>query len=379
MRLFGSRVLRDAEEQAIRLELELNRDPDAERSAAFRTATEHSVTTTLVALEEMRADIAAKRRLDSSAKSKLNHNQHVAAKLHYLRAMLCPTGTTDDEADLASAVILLAPLPLHWRAGLPDGLTALVGAETDVRAQLELSARLLNAIQFDDRFLLVDALVTVQESVLASLPAAAPERPAVLSNLGLALVNRFRRGGLPADLDRAMPLHREALALMPADGPDRAAVHGNIANVLREQFHLHKRIADLDEAIAEMRIAASADRADVPIMLSNLCDALRARFEHTGKTEDLSQAVSIGRQAVATTPPGHRNRSAATYHLALALLHHSSHGGSVAAINQALALAEESVECGGPLHPNHTSHQVLLDSLRELAVEFTDKLRGTRR
>jgi tetratricopeptide (TPR) repeat protein len=375
------RVLREAEQVALRLELELEfddaRDTELEAFEEYPERRELYLSSTLVGLELMRARIAAKRRIGSSDKQTLDQIGYLSGRLHYLRAVLWPSGTIDDEVDLANAVVLVAPhrvLPLE----VPAGLVALVGTEPDVRTQLTLSNRLLNAMQVDGSAVLVEALVVLLHHVAATLPADNPNRPHVLSNLGTALVNRFRGGGSPADLDRALPLHREARTLLPENDPSHAVIHSNIANVLRELFTRDQRIADLDEAISELRTATASDHPDVLVMLSNLCEALRVRYEHTGETRDLTQAVSVGRQAVAATPPDHRNRAPATYNLALALCHYSTHGG-VAAINQALALAEEAAERGGPRHPDHQRHVALRDDLRVLAAELAHKLGGSGR
>ena len=56
--------------------------------------------------------------------------------------------------------------------------------------------------------------------------------------------------------------------------------------------------------------ATPADHPDRAIWLSNLGNALQARFEQTGALADLDEAISAGRAAVDATPAGHSDRAA---------------------------------------------------------------------
>jgi hypothetical protein len=66
------------------------------------------------------------------------------------------------------------------------------------------------------------------------------------------------------------------------------------------------RLDLLDVAIELFRDTVAvtpADHPDHPTCLSNLGGALRTRFERTGHPADLDEAITAGRNAVATTPP----------------------------------------------------------------------------
>ena len=94
-------------------------------------------------------------------------------------------------------------------------------------------------------------------------PAGHPDRPVMLSGLGIALRTRFGRTGQQADLDQAITGFSAALDATPTDHPDRAR------------------------------------------WLSNLGIALRARSERTGWQEDLDRAVTVGREVVDASPADH--------------------------------------------------------------------------
>jgi hypothetical protein len=70
------------------------------------------------------------------------------------------------------------------------------------------------------------------------------------------------------------------------------------------RFELTGHSADLDEAITVGRDAVAATPADHlnrPMYLSNLSLALRVRFESIGQLTDLEEAITVGGEAVAAT------------------------------------------------------------------------------
>ena len=79
----------------------------------------------------------------------------------------------------------------------------------------------------------------------------------------------------------------------------------NLGNALQARFERTGQQADLDQAItrlSEAVDAAPADHPDRPGYLSNLGAALQARFERTGQQADLDQAITRLSEAVDATP-----------------------------------------------------------------------------
>jgi tetratricopeptide (TPR) repeat protein len=71
------------------------------------------------------------------------------------------------------------------------------------------------------------------------------------------------------------------------------------------------RLEDLEEAIRVFREAVEATppgSPDRPGYLNNLGNGLRARYERTGRLEDLEEAIRVFREAVEATPPGSPDR-----------------------------------------------------------------------
>src|SRR6185369_2282381 len=110
---------------------------------------------------------------------------------------------------------------------------------------------------------------------------------------------------LPPDIDEAIETGHRAVAIMPAAFPQRAAVLSNLAGAHQARFEHTGDLADLDEAIDQGRRAAtdtaSPHRTSV---LANLCGALQLRSEYTGDSADLDEAISAGLAAVEATPAG---------------------------------------------------------------------------
>ncbi|MFG2456074.1 CHAT domain-containing protein [Streptomyces sp. NPDC048523] len=78
------------------------------------------------------------------------------------------------------------------------------------------------------------AAVAAYEQALALTPVGHPDRPGTLSNLGNALIGRYRADRSPSDLDRAVGLLREA-GRAPAGDPDRCRYLTNLGAAHEER------------------------------------------------------------------------------------------------------------------------------------------------
>ncbi|MFI8194493.1 CHAT domain-containing protein [Streptomyces sp. NPDC085946] len=79
--------------------------------------------------------------------------------------------------------------------------------------------------------------VAAYEEALALTPAGHPGRPGALSNLGNALIGRYRADRDPSDLDRAVSLLREAVR-GPTEDPDRCRYLTNLGAAHEERAKL---------------------------------------------------------------------------------------------------------------------------------------------
>ena len=120
-------------------------------------------------------------------------------------------------------------------------------------------------------------------------PAASPDMPGYLNNLGNGLRNRYERAGKLEDLEEAVGVYRQAVKLAPADSPDMPGYLNNLGTGLSGRYERAGRPEDLEEAIGVYRRAVKltpADSPDLRIYLNNLDARLRNRSAHMAKPAD---------------------------------------------------------------------------------------------
>ena len=132
-------------------------------------------------------------------------------------------------------------------------------------------------------------------------------------------------------------------------------MRGNLAIALQTRFEQTGETAALDEAIDLYRRAvdtASPGSPNLPAMRGNLAIALQTRFEQTGgDVRDLDEAVELSREAVAATPPGSPNLPNRRNSVAAALLARFDQVGDAADLDAAIALlklADMAARAGDP-------------------------------
>ncbi|MFF3726564.1 CHAT domain-containing protein [Streptomyces erythrochromogenes] len=139
-------------------------------------------------------------------------------------------------------------------------------------------------------------------------PDAYPERPAMLSNVGLVLVHAGRlnegtRTGR-AMLLEALDASRASVAEAPSGHPALPDLMNHLVGVLMTAGQLLSRVDLLDEA---MSTAALIERKLPPghptrsACLTNQGTAARMRYDLTGDAADAERAVAAFRKAVGTT------------------------------------------------------------------------------
>ena len=116
-------------------------------------------------------------------------------------------------------------------------------------------------------------------------------------------------------LSEAINLYRQALRLLPLrqDEP-RPSYLSRLALALRARFTHTGRKEDLDECVSLHHTALSFrphSHTERPEFLLNLAAAIWARFELLGVAEDLEKAIRLDQEAVELRPPGHPDRLAA--------------------------------------------------------------------
>ena len=144
----------------------------------------------------------------------------------------------------------------------------------------------------------LDAAVDAFAFAVALTGPASSRRASRLSNLGLALRERFRRTNDLMPLDSAVRACEDAVRLAK-DGV--GAVRINLSLCLQDRFLLTGDSDDLERAVTCAEQACAQDRsAGAAVMLGDL---LRLRYEHIGRVADLLEGLALLKQALAATPP----------------------------------------------------------------------------
>ena len=129
----------------------------------------------------------------------------------------------------------------------------------------------------------------------------------LLINLGGALQSRHERLNHREDLDAALEAFRVGLAQTAAGSPSRALLLNNLGISLAARARIDggaPGVRGLTEAVAAHRSALRATPgADRPQRLNNLAAALSDRYQMTGRSRDLREALRIWRRSAAETAP----------------------------------------------------------------------------
>ncbi|MFI8192084.1 CHAT domain-containing protein [Streptomyces sp. NPDC085946] len=207
-----------------------------------------------------------------------------------------------------------------------------------------------------------DAVHAIRAAVAAA-PAGSAHRALCLSNLGLALRERYERDGNPADLDEAIEAGRQAWETTAPGDPNRTARLRNLAGTLLLRYR-HVAGAGVLEAAAARLHAGSDVPADAYTVcfLAGLDDIPRAvapdvaaaasalAFEpQTRLTVSYDRAeheriIRLWRRILRITPPGDPHRHVFLADLSQALLLRHQLTGSAPDLEAALTTARRSVK-----------------------------------
>ncbi len=153
------------------------------------------------------------------------------------------------------------------------------------------------------------------EQVVAADDAAAAA-PGRLSDLGVALLGRYRRTADPTDLYRAITMIQAASTAATGAADPRYAIDlSNLSGARRGTFGWSQGQDANDAAIAAASRGVRESPSDDPsqaLHLLNLGSALRSKFERTGEDRHAAAAIRAFVQAAAMSlaPPSTRARAA---------------------------------------------------------------------
>ncbi|MBF6102302.1 hypothetical protein IU510_30240 [Nocardia cyriacigeorgica] len=160
----------------------------------------------------------------------------------------------------------------------------------------------------DNDMTVLDEAVRQGESGLRATAHANPAWPARASNLAMSLRTRARSG---TDVQAAVDLLRGAVAsAQPAD-PERVGFRANLGLCLRTLFEHTGRPEDLDEAVECLTTAMAATPRNTSVVagrLGDLAHTLTLRYKHRGDRADLLAATTALRRALAAAGDSDQRR-----------------------------------------------------------------------
>jgi hypothetical protein len=260
----------------------------------------------------------------------------------------------------------------------PDDLERAVEV---LREACNLTARQDPAVLFNlgealvARYLQDGAPAEVEEAVAAYRAAASlpfddrsvdlrPE--AISAALAAAYWHRYERLGTVADLNTAITGLERTIAGLDEDDTFRLTLQPNLATMLASRFERLGDVADLDRGIAlyqrTMERLPNDDIEHRPQILNGLGAGLRVRFRRLGDPADIDLALNCLQEAAATNRGA--NKADALHNLSTALSAKANHGGDLADLDAAVDAGRAALEYVTPqrraTHLDSLGH-VLLD------------------
>ena len=201
-------------------------------------------------------------------------------------------------------------------------------------------------------------------------PRLTENDPMILSN---QLLEYFERFGDLADLQHAITVSEELVRSSTPiwDGQYHAGLT-NLANALTYRFKHLGELSDLEEAISRHRDAVDSTprgHRDMPSHLNNLGLAFGARFKRLGELRDLEHAISILRGAVDLTPLGHLHKPTLLDSLGSSLSARFDRLGELRDLEEAILKHRDAVGLTPHGHPGKPSY------LNNLANAFKARFR----
>ncbi|KAI6038384.1 hypothetical protein EDC04DRAFT_2896406 [Pisolithus marmoratus] len=191
----------------------------------------------------------------------------------------------------------------------------------------------------------VNEAITLHRAALELRPSGHHQRPSSLNWLALCLSSRYNSQGIIADLEEAVALGRAALQSCPPDHHNRGTYFCDLAEDLWKRFKEQTKMYDLDEAIELYRVA----------------------YDSQGVVSDLEEAVTLGRAVLELCPPGHRDRATFLYSLASYLQRRFKKRAMMHSLDEAIELHREALALPPSGHPPRFS------SLQGLAMCLLDR------
>lgn len=254
--------------------------------------------------------------------------------------------------ELARAVVCFAPQsPL-----MPTAMGQLLGPEADHDLQYEAAMGFLARSRDADDPALLDAGIALLAPAVEAVPEDSTERGIRLTDLCLALKNRFERDATFLDLDRAISAGEWAVTTPGLEKVLPVAPRFNLSLAYWARFRHEGLAADIRRAIGLLQDVAASFRRG-PQRSEWLTEVARAQVALYQQGRDpavLAQATATAEQAVARLPHKPKEAAAALFTLADALYYRHQSTGSADDLRRARELALKCLAAlpgGDPARP----------------------------
>ncbi|MFJ8982956.1 CHAT domain-containing protein [Streptomyces sp. NPDC102282] len=208
---------------------------------------------------------------------------------------------------------------------------------------------------------------------VAAMASGDPLRARALQLLSEDLVLRHQRRPFREDIDRAVALAVQYTDATPETDTMWAARHSRLAQLLRERFSTLGDPVDLNMAIRLHERVLGTELHNTTAPVGYLCDlvgTLAARYEYSGRSEDIERAIAVAREAVkAASGPSIRALSLANLNSALRI--GFTIDGDRRMLEEAVAAGREALALTPPDHENHATRLGMLSLSLSLRFDFT--------
>ncbi|TEB28294.1 hypothetical protein FA13DRAFT_1775971 [Coprinellus micaceus] len=234
-----------------------------------------------------------------------------------------------------------------------------------------------------DRFRRSHSLVDISEAIttlqnaLEITPESSVSLPGGLNNLGAFFRERCGTFDDAQDLDHAISAGKKAVSFTPVGDTSlpsrlialgRAFMHrfGSLGDSFMRRFERTGELQDITQAISmgsqAVRLTPEG-HASLPNTLHNLGNLFLSRFERTNKLEDISEAISLHSKVVHMSPKGNPGLDSVVYDLGNSFLCRFKLTGDLQDLAEAISLEYKAVRLTPDGHVNLPSRLNLLGRL----------------
>ncbi|KAJ7486461.1 TPR-like protein [Mycena latifolia] len=268
----------------------------------------------------------------------------------------------------ARCLNILGDICLQWytNTGTVDGLNQAVWVYTDAVRDEPTSAMYLSdlGIALCQRFKRLGNMVNINqgreicEAAVRMTPEGDPDMASRLTSLGNSLLSRFEWLGDLTDLNESVSTLKAAVSLTSEGHPDMPSCLNNLGNSLLSRFKRLGALTDLNESVSKQKAAVSLTpegHPNMPSSMNNLGNSLLTRFEQHGDLTDLNESVSKHKAAVSLTPEGHPAKPSRLNNLGHSLLTRFEQCGNLTDLNESVSTFRAAISLTPEGHPAKAS------------------------